>query len=183
MKVLKRVAKLPAKAPIEPQKDEWTYCVSPFALDPDKSFPTTYAVYDRKTKEYIQMITVTSQGLHLGWSQCKDCSLMVPDCVCSKGAGVSSAIEHIYNSDLARANGEQWDHTHRNYKGTLRKQPTNTHKKLVRPVPTPAEVVPMEDHGEVDQAVIDQKAKTDSKRLQKQVKKMLKPQSKKLLKR
>ena len=47
--------------------------------------PNTYVVRDPKTKRASQLVTITNEGLHLGWDRCGTCSNPFTSCNCPTG--------------------------------------------------------------------------------------------------
>lgn len=83
-----------------PQYDEINVrSVSPGLPKVNYSVPdSTFYRVDRATGRVEAVITVTPDGLSLGWDTCGTCVLGVNACKCSSGVTVGSGIMHIYVS-------------------------------------------------------------------------------------
>jgi hypothetical protein len=79
---------------------------------------TVYRV-DKRSGEFQCLVTVMPNNLSVAWDNCGSCHTHVRICQCRSGVQVERSVEYIYDQITALVNGEEWDHTHRHYRGSL----------------------------------------------------------------
>lgn len=87
-------------------------------LDPVTSVPNTVLVLEGNRASHL--VTIMPDDLRIAWSSCGRCSWSVFVCKCPTGSSPSRSVEYIYDKTVARLAGEEWDHTHPNYRSDVR---------------------------------------------------------------
>lgn len=156
--------------------------------------PNTYVVRDPKTKRASQMVTITDQGLYLGWDRCGTCSGSFKSCTCSTGLfhtrGVAWSVwygehgrtdrhtlttdyEHLFDPHGKRSGNVTRDA----FKGQLKPRtatktpgPVLSDPVRQKSLKTPStDVLGASDVPEIDVAAVDQAAKVEASRSKRKV--------------
>ena len=90
-------------------------------LNPARTLPDTFYRYEPATRRVKCLVTKMTDSCIVAWDMCGLCTHYFTLCTCSKGLSVPRSVEYIYDSIVAKQNGEEWDLNHPNYKGSLSK--------------------------------------------------------------
>lgn len=97
-------------------------------LNPELNFmDATFYRFNPKTKSVETLVTVMPDGTHVAWWICFTCKQDVKWCKCTRGVVVCRSVEYIWDQDMAQIAGEDWNVSHLNYTGSLRKAYRSKH--------------------------------------------------------
>lgn len=86
-------------------------------------------------------VITTMAGISIAFDLCGACSFHVKRCKCSRGPSLPRSVEYVWDQDEALHHGEEWNHQHRNYRGSFTAREAKRNLRMTLPAAPTAYVV------------------------------------------